>query len=71
MNMSKQGDLRYQSFLLRCWSDGVEPAAWRFEVRDVSAEPQLQRFTELEQLIGYLSAELQRQRQPCADEITL
>ena len=40
--MLENGDQIYQSFLVRCWllpsSMADEPQAWRFELRDVSAE---------------------------------
>lgn len=52
----------YQSFLVRCWfvapaSAGKAPV-WRFELRDVSAEPQKQRFSDLEQLKNFVATEL-------------
>jgi len=59
--MSKQVDQIYQSFLVRCW---LIPAAatgepvWRFELREVSAEPQKHRFSDLEQLKAFMSAKL-------------
>ena len=60
--MSKQADLIYQSFLIRCWlippATADEPPAWRFELREVSAEPQKHRFSDLEQLKDLIDAEL-------------
>lgn len=60
--MTQQADQIYQSFLVRCWlvspatADG--PPIWRFELRDVSAEPQKHRFSDLEQLKAFLSTKL-------------
>lgn len=61
-NMSKQADQVYQSFLVRCWlipsATTDEPPIWRFELREVSAEPQKHRFSDLEQLKAFLSTKL-------------
>ena len=60
--MSKQVDQIYQSFLVRCWLippvTTDEPVTWRFELREVSAEPQKHRFSDLEQLKASISAKL-------------
>ena len=60
--MSKQADQFYQSFLVRCWlippATNDEPPTWRFELRDVSAEPHKHRFSDLEQLKAFMSAKL-------------
>jgi hypothetical protein len=60
--MSNQIDQVYQSFLVRCWlipsATAETPAVWRFELRDVSAEPQKYRFSDLEQLKDFINAEL-------------
>ena len=60
--MSKQAHQVYQSFLVRCWlippETTDEPALWRFELREVPAESQKQRFSDLEQLKEFISAEL-------------
>lgn len=60
--MAKQADQVYQSFLVRCWlmppATTGEPAAWRFELREVSAEPQKHGFSDLEQLIAFVAAKL-------------
>ena len=60
--MAKQADQVYQSFLVRCWfippATTDEPAAWRFELREVSAEPQKHGFSDLEQLIAFVAAKL-------------
>ena len=60
--MSKQVDQIYQSFLVRCWlipaAATGEPPVWRFELREVSAEPQKHRFSDLEQLKAFMSAKL-------------
>jgi len=60
--MPKEADQFYQSFLVRCWL--IPPATtdelptWRFELRDVTAEPQKHRFSDLEQLKAFMSAKL-------------
>jgi hypothetical protein len=60
--MAKQADQVYQSFLVRCWlmppATTDEPAAWRFELREVAAEPQKYGFSDLEQLIAFMAAKL-------------
>ena len=60
--MSKQADLIYQSFLIRCWlippATADEPPAWRFELREVSANAQKHRFSDLEQLKAFMLAKL-------------
>jgi hypothetical protein len=60
--MAKQADQVYQSFLVRCWlvppATTGEPATWRFELREVSAEPQKYGFSDLEQLIAFVAAKL-------------
>ena len=57
--MSKQKGETYQSFLLRCWRPGGSDHAttWRFALKTVSAEPVEKRFHNLDQLLGYISAE--------------
>jgi hypothetical protein len=60
--MPREEQAIYQSFLVRCWF--VKPAtkgeapAWRFEVRDVSAEPQKRRFSDLDQMKEFIAVEL-------------
>ncbi len=60
--MAEQADHIYQSFLVRCWlippATTDEPPNWRFELREVSAEPRKHRFSELEQLKAFMSAKL-------------
>lgn len=60
--MTEQADQVYQSFLVRCWlispATAGEPPAWRFELREVSAEQQQHRFSNLEQLKDFMSAKL-------------
>ena len=60
--MAKEADQIYQSFLVRCWfippAASDEPPTWRFELRDVSAEPEKHRFSDLEQLKAFMSAKL-------------
>lgn len=60
--MSKQAPQVYQSFLVRCWlilpATSDEPPTWRFELREVSAEPQKHGFSDLEQLKNFMAAEL-------------
>jgi hypothetical protein len=60
--MAKQADQVYQSFLVRCWlmppATTGEPAAWRFELREVAAEPQKHGFSNLEQLKAFMAAKL-------------
>ncbi|MCP4417123.1 MAG: hypothetical protein GY805_10900 [Chloroflexi bacterium] len=60
--MPQQVDQVYQSFLIRCWL--IPPATndalpiWRFELQEVSAEPQKHRFGSFEQLEAFVSAQL-------------
>ena len=60
--MSKYADQVYTSFLVRCWF--VPPATtdelptWRFEVQEVSDEPQKHRFSDFEQLQAFMLAKL-------------
>jgi hypothetical protein len=60
--MSIQADQIYHSFLVRCWL--IPPATtdelptWRFELRDVTADPQKERFSDLEQLKEFVAAKL-------------
>ena len=60
--MSDPVNQNYQSFLVRCWL--VPPAAlgetpaWRFELREVSAEPKKHRFSDLVQLKAFMAAKL-------------
>lgn len=60
--MSQEADPIYQSFLVRCWfilpAASDEPPMWRFELRDVSAEPEKHHFSDLEQLKAFMSAKL-------------
>ena len=60
--MSKEADQIYQSFLVRCWlippATTDEPSAWRFELRDVSAEFQKHRFSDFVQLKDFVSTKL-------------
>jgi len=60
--MPKEADQFYQSFLVRCWlippATNDEPPTWRFELRDVSAEPHKHRFSDLEQLKAFVLAKL-------------
>jgi hypothetical protein len=60
--MSKEADQVYQSFLVRCWlippATKDEPPAWRFELREVAAEAQKHRFSDLAQLKEFISAKL-------------
>lgn len=60
--MQKDAQSIYQSYLIRCWlvssSTESEYPIWRFELREVSAEPQKHRFSDLEQLKTFLSATL-------------
>jgi hypothetical protein len=61
-NMAKQADQVYQSFLVRCWlmppATAAEPETWRFELREVAAEPQKHGFSNLEQLIAFMAVKL-------------
>ncbi len=55
--------IRQQSFLLRCVCSDKgqgkgETAVWRFELRQVSAEPRIYRFSDLEELKLFIAAEL-------------
>jgi hypothetical protein len=60
--MTDQTHQIYHSFLVRCWlipgETTDEPALWRFELREVPAEPQKHRFSDLEQLKEFMSAKL-------------
>ena len=60
--MSKETDQVYHSFLVRCWlvprETTDEPALWRFELREVPAEAEKHRFSDLEQLKEFMSAKL-------------
>jgi hypothetical protein len=60
--MSKETDQVYHSYLVRCWlvprETTDEPALWRFELRQVPAEDQKQRFSDLEGLKAFISAKL-------------
>jgi hypothetical protein len=49
-------DKAYRAYLLRCWQD--EPAAWRFSLEEVRAEPRRRGLRDLEELIAFLRAEL-------------
>jgi hypothetical protein len=60
--MSNQAEKIYQSFLVRCWlmlpETPDELTTWRFELQEISAEPQKQRFGDFEQLKMFMSARL-------------
>jgi hypothetical protein len=60
--MAKQADQVYQSFLVRCWlmppATAAEPETWRFELREVAAEPQKHGFSDLEQLKAFMAVKL-------------
>ncbi|MFQ5399581.1 MAG: hypothetical protein ACE5E7_08280 [Anaerolineae bacterium] len=60
--MSEQAEQVYQSFLVRCWLilpvTADEPPTWRFELREVTAESQKHRFSDLEQLKAFMAAKL-------------
>ena len=60
--MAIQTDQIYQSFLIRCWlipsATANEPPAWRFELREVTAESSTQRFGSFAQLQEYMAARL-------------
>lgn len=60
--MNEQSHQIYRSFLVRCWmtvpGKTGAPPAWRFELRDVSAEPQKHRFSDIEQLKEFMTVEL-------------
>ena len=61
--MPKEVESVYQSFLVRCWlipaATSGEAPTWRYELRDVSAEPQKHGFSDLEQLKEHMSAKLE------------
>jgi hypothetical protein len=48
----------YRAYLLRCWQDA--PAAWRFSVEEVRAEPQRRGFRDLDDLVAFLCTELEQ-----------
>lgn len=60
--MSKYPNQVYQSFLVRCWivppATANESPAWRFELREVTAESPTQRFGSLAQLNEFMAARL-------------
>ena len=60
--MPEEAKQVYQSFLVRCWLLGPAtaetPVVWRFELREVAAEPQKHHFNDLEQLKAFISAKL-------------
>jgi hypothetical protein len=75
--MAMQTDRIYQSFLVRCWlippATANEPPAWRFELREVTAESPVQRFGSFAQLNEFMAARLtavatQNGRQPDIEE---
>jgi hypothetical protein len=56
--MAIQTEQIYQSFLIRCWlippATINEPPAWRFELREVTADSPTQRFGSLAQLHEFM-----------------
>ncbi|MBK8986388.1 MAG: hypothetical protein IPM39_09945 [Chloroflexi bacterium] len=60
--MVKQAKRVYQSFLVRCWlmppTTAAEPETWRFELREVAAEPRKHGFSDLEQLKAFMAVKL-------------
>jgi hypothetical protein len=60
--MSEQAEQVYHAFLIRCWLipplTTSEPPTWRFELREVSTDPQKHRFSSLKQLKKFLAAKL-------------
>jgi hypothetical protein len=54
--MEIRKDKSYRAYLLRCWQD--EPAAWRFSVEEVRAEPRRRGLRDLEALVTFLRSEL-------------
>jgi hypothetical protein len=61
-NMSKEADQVYRAYLVRCWLippvTTNEPPAWRFELREVPADSEKHRFSDLEQVKEFISAKL-------------
>ena len=61
--MPQSTSQRYQSYLIRCWklrsATETDADIWRFALRGVSAEQQEKHFSSLEELLNYVSAELQ------------
>ena len=74
--MQKHAHSIYQSYLIRCWlmpsSTAGELPVWRFELREVSAEPQKHRFTDVMKLGFFLRTELEaivaRNNEDCGQE---
>ena len=64
---------RYLSFLLRCWEEGNPqpgmPETWRFSLEDIHTG-QRRGFASLEALLAYVRAELERDREEPAHEVT-
>ena len=61
--MQAQTEHIYHSFLVRCWlippTTADEIPAWRFELQEVSAESEKQRFSNLDQLCTFTSEKLE------------
>ena len=60
--MRHEVDQVYYSFLVRCWlmprTVNSEPVVWRFELREVTAEPDIHRFANLKALNAFLAGKL-------------
>jgi hypothetical protein len=60
--MNNQAQQTYHSYLVRCWLQppltAAEHPIWRFQLQDISAEPQTVRFSDLEDLLSYMLARL-------------
>ena len=71
--MGQHEDQVYHSFLVRCWlmprTLNSESPIWRFEVKEVTAEPGIHRFSDLEDLKAFLAAELAAMAGPGNQEI--
>lgn len=63
--MSTEAHQLYHAYLIRCWlipaATAGESPAWRFELREVPADPEKHRFSDLEQVKEYMSAKLATQ----------
>ena len=59
------GRQHYRAFLLRCWQEKADGgAAWRFTLVQINGVQTRQGFAGLDELVNYLSAELEMKQEP-------
>ena len=59
------GRQHYRAFLLRCWQEKTDGgAAWRFTLVQINGVQTRQGFAGLDELVNYLSAELEIKQEP-------